>query len=688
MRSTMRQVELIAPYKYAVAHGSLPVGTELDEDTGIVYGVVTTQGIYCYTIQATDSGETPYTAVCMAPVTAYVAPVLSISATSQAGPMFTGDAFLGDYAALGGVPPYTFTVIDGALPVGTMLNAQRGIVSGVPTKAGDFDYTIMLEDSAGHAITKKETGTLLLGLSLIATESELSQVNREYLQENAAVGGVPPYTLSIASGNLPNGTEFDEETGIVSGIPSEVEDYSYTIQVTDSSIPARIATAVVSGTINDIVCSVMGDSTAWQGTSGSTGNQYNINGIFYWLLKQTNYRVSCPIANNLGVAGSYIDQARTVQVPLLDSLTDLPTDLFLLTGTNDLGGGSPLETMKSQYTSLILSILAKPYIKRLWIVPITPRSNAMTSILYNRRLDFNAWLADLLLTPATYIAAGLTSGDVKRLRVLDVGFATDVDGNTPKEGYVVTDGLHHNTRMAQGLALQASQYMNSVIAENPPRRTTSSDLYNASTNPTGTMLNNGGLNRGFLLGTSGNKTTYTGITPTGSVADKWRLYRTEGSGGATLVASKEGVRPSGADGQIITYTISGAGPNNESIVWEYLGQAFGIDPGDGIVTGAPVWFEGEFEILSNNGILKDVNVYMYEQGNASNKTVKDGTSTSVEMKLPTGALGPYWFRTPLLLPQANTTHINPSIKFGVDASGGIGSFSVVLRDVIVHQPYV
>ena len=46
-------------------------------------------------------------------------------------------------AASGGLGPYTYSLSSGTLPAGLTLNSTSGTVSGTPTTAGSFGYTIM-----------------------------------------------------------------------------------------------------------------------------------------------------------------------------------------------------------------------------------------------------------------------------------------------------------------------------------------------------------------------------------------------------------------------------------------------------------------------------------------------------------------------------------------------------------------
>jgi Putative Ig domain len=51
------------------------------------------------------------------------------------------------FPATGGLAPYTFSIIAGALPVGTNLNTSTGVVSGLPQASGNFTFTIRVTDS-------------------------------------------------------------------------------------------------------------------------------------------------------------------------------------------------------------------------------------------------------------------------------------------------------------------------------------------------------------------------------------------------------------------------------------------------------------------------------------------------------------------------------------------------------------
>ena len=72
------------------------------------------------------------------------------------------------YSALllgtGGFMPYTWAVIAGSLPPGLTLNPSTGSISGTPTTAGAFTFTIQLTDAHGATATRIFTITIVVTL--------------------------------------------------------------------------------------------------------------------------------------------------------------------------------------------------------------------------------------------------------------------------------------------------------------------------------------------------------------------------------------------------------------------------------------------------------------------------------------------------------------------------------------------
>jgi hypothetical protein len=86
-------------------------------------------------------------------VTAASGPPPTINTTSL--PTGTkGVPYNAQISVSGGVAPFIFTVSSGALPAGVSLNRNTGVVSGVATVAGTFNFTVNVRDQAGATTSK------------------------------------------------------------------------------------------------------------------------------------------------------------------------------------------------------------------------------------------------------------------------------------------------------------------------------------------------------------------------------------------------------------------------------------------------------------------------------------------------------------------------------------------------------
>jgi len=60
---------------------------------------------------------------------------------------FVGIAYSVTISTVGGVSPYTYAIVSGALPSGTSLNTSTGVISGVPTSAATYTFTVKTTDA-------------------------------------------------------------------------------------------------------------------------------------------------------------------------------------------------------------------------------------------------------------------------------------------------------------------------------------------------------------------------------------------------------------------------------------------------------------------------------------------------------------------------------------------------------------
>src|ERR1035437_3990525 len=183
-----------------------------------------------FTVQATDSSS-PALSVTQA-YTLTVALGLSPKALAKAT---AGTEYFQAFSAQGGTAPYSFSLASGTLPPGLSLIALTGELSGTPTTAGTYIFTIQATDSSSPANTgmRKYTMKVPLGLSP-ASPLPKGDIGQPYSTTISAIGGSGSYTFALTGGTLPTGLTLDSSTGTISGTPTATQTKSFTIGVTDT----------------------------------------------------------------------------------------------------------------------------------------------------------------------------------------------------------------------------------------------------------------------------------------------------------------------------------------------------------------------------------------------------------------------------------------------------------------------
>ena len=144
-----------------------------------------------------------------------------------------GVAYLGFLFVTGGLAPYIFSVTVGALPPGLVLDPNTGQVSGFPTVAGVYAYTIFAVDSLGSTGSSSCSITVHIGFNCMAQTSGIQGV--PFSSSIQTVGAVGAQTFVLAAGSLPPGLHLNPHTGEISGTPSGPGTFTFTITVTDSA---------------------------------------------------------------------------------------------------------------------------------------------------------------------------------------------------------------------------------------------------------------------------------------------------------------------------------------------------------------------------------------------------------------------------------------------------------------------
>jgi len=249
--ATLASTGGVTPIAWTLATGSGPLPTGLTlSSAGAITGTPTAAGTFNFTAQAADSG-TPQQKVTKAfSITIIQQLVITTPATLATGSVTT--PYTVTLASSGGTGAVTWALATGStLPGGLTLNAA-GLLSGTPTTANTYHFSITATDSGAPPQTATVAFTLIITPKLAITTPPgplasgfLGTAYNTTVQSNN--GGIAPISwswIAQAGSSLPAGLNINSTTGAISGTPTAIGTFNVTVTAADSSTPtAQTASA-------------------------------------------------------------------------------------------------------------------------------------------------------------------------------------------------------------------------------------------------------------------------------------------------------------------------------------------------------------------------------------------------------------------------------------------------------------
>ena len=247
----------------------LPAGLSIDGSNGVISGAVATDGSYTIVVKALDLNglfdlETITLTIVSKPIITTISPlnsaVINVPISTISQTKSQGTATIPTTGA--------WSILSGSLPLGLMLNANTGEITGTPTATGVFTWTVKLIDNAGEWSTKVESITVNSGPT-ITTDPLTYKLYRgasTTITNNATIG-----TSAIRSGTgwsvtgLPAGLSIDGSSGVITGTPATIGSYQVTIRATDvnglydeETLTLNVVTRPVITTSSPLTSAVLG----------------------------------------------------------------------------------------------------------------------------------------------------------------------------------------------------------------------------------------------------------------------------------------------------------------------------------------------------------------------------------------------------------------------------------------------
>lgn len=245
--------------------GSWNVGAACDGDEGLL-----TRGFSCL------SGTQVNVANANATVNLTATPCTGLNITTGSLPnglVSEYYSFMINADSCGGFPNWSLAPGSGPLPPGLII-VNNGQISGTPSQAGQFSFTVQVNDGTG---TATKAFTLTIGasspLAILSGDPVNATNGTPYDITLQGHGGQPPYTWTLApgSGPLPGGLSLSA-SGHVSGIPNQPGEFYFRVRLTDAA-QANVE-RLFRLLVNAVAVPV--DITTGNLPEGSVGVPYNV----------------------------------------------------------------------------------------------------------------------------------------------------------------------------------------------------------------------------------------------------------------------------------------------------------------------------------------------------------------------------------------------------------------------------
>lgn len=194
----------------------LVLGIDLDQDGSLGAAEIVSTAFVCSSVAQVPIGIT----------------------TTEFPPAIPNRAYSAAIEALGGIGAgYTWSLAGGALPSGLSLDptgTPSTRLSGTPSSAGSFDFTIRVTDLNANSTTRAFRLEVQIPLSISERAVPAFVPGQPYSFNLSGTGGTAPYSFAVVDSRLPAGLSLDA-SGLLSGTPSGRYGSHFLVEITDGT---------------------------------------------------------------------------------------------------------------------------------------------------------------------------------------------------------------------------------------------------------------------------------------------------------------------------------------------------------------------------------------------------------------------------------------------------------------------
>ncbi|WP_176140814.1 putative Ig domain-containing protein [Pseudoxanthomonas indica] len=561
------------------------------------------------------------------------------------------------FTGSGGSAPYSYQYT-GTLPAGVGLSST-GVLSGLPTEAGTFSFTLVATDSnatigaQAYLLVVDPPTTFLNPVSL-----SNATVGVPYGESITASGGIAPYSFHVSGGSFPPGLTLSS-SGNLTGMPTAGGTYTFTISANGSSTGA----GAPHGGSRSYTMSISAAMVTLPGTTLSDAMQ----GSPY----------SAALNSASGGTEPYSYAVTTGALPAGLSLNSNGT----LTGTPSQSGDFNFEVVATDSSSGTGPYTSAPRGISLRVVAVSPPMVGMAFATVAQNSTSNPITLSISATPpATSVAVATQATH---------GTATAVGTTisyTPANGYTGPDAFTYTATNAGGTSSPATV---SIVVDYPNIVVNAQGSWSAQVGQpfTQTLVWSGGTSPYDSFDVTGMP---DGVTVTGTTANSVTISGTPTAAGpfninARARDSSTGAGPFTVDQLFPMFVaaptlnlLPGAGALPAATYGAAFAQGFSSSGGVGPYTygisgSLPAGLSFNTATGQLSGIPEQVGLFNFTVSVSDSSTGMGPFSTSQNYSLQ--VTGPVFTISPASLPVATAgTYFNQALS----TSGGIGPYSYSL----------